>query len=221
LFHEILTEGMTVLDIGANVGYYSLIAGKLVGDKGKVYAFEPCNQSYSILQKNIEANNFKNIIPIKKALTDVIGKQRLFLCDDPVGNSLVMRDDNKFEDVEVTTVDLFVNDQNISVDLIKMDVEGAEMRTLEGMKKTILNNPKLKIITEFMPQNLEKSGCAPVKFLERLMDLDFNLYLMNEEAHTHQMITRNNMNDIINTLDGKYWTLTNIYCYKEYNNNSI
>jgi len=64
LFTEILKEGMTVLDIGANIGYFSLIASRLVGDKGKVFAFEPYHETFSLLQKNIEANGFNNVIPV-------------------------------------------------------------------------------------------------------------------------------------------------------------
>ena len=76
---EILKPGMVVLDIGANIGYHTLISSKLVGNTGKIYSFEPEPHNFKLLLKNIEINEFKNIIPINKALSNNIGSTKLFL----------------------------------------------------------------------------------------------------------------------------------------------
>jgi len=64
LFKKSIKRGMVVLDIGANIGYYTLLAARLVGDEGKVFAFEPDPYNYSLLRKNIEANRYNNVIPM-------------------------------------------------------------------------------------------------------------------------------------------------------------
>ena len=70
---------MTVVDIGANYGSYTLIASKLVGNDGRVYAFEPEPGNYDILVKNIEMNGYTNVTPIRKAVSNKQGKVRLYV----------------------------------------------------------------------------------------------------------------------------------------------
>ena len=65
LFKKVVKEGMTVVDIGAHIGYYTLIAANLAGKKGKVYAFEPEAENYSLLVKNIKVNGYQNIVTAK------------------------------------------------------------------------------------------------------------------------------------------------------------
>jgi len=147
LFNEILKEGMIILDIGANIGYYSLLASRLVGDKGKVFAFEPCPESFALLQKNIEVNGFKNIVPVAKAVSNQCGKQKLFLAKDAGQHSLEGQANSKFIEVDVITIDEFLKG-NIPIDLVKIDVEGLEEKVLLGMEETISNNKSIEIFFE-------------------------------------------------------------------------
>jgi len=75
LFKKYIKENMGVIDIGANIGYYSLLAAKLVGKNGKVYAFEPETANYKMLLKNIEINGYKNIVSEQKAYPTKMEKQ--------------------------------------------------------------------------------------------------------------------------------------------------
>lgn len=215
LFSEILKEGMTVLDLGANIGYYSLLIGKQIGEKGKVFAFEPWHESFSILQKNIEVNGFKNIIPVAKAVSNKCGRQKLFLSNDPLEHHLGRESGSKFIETDVTTVDEFVREQNISVDLVKIDVEGTEMHVLEGMAETISNNPHIKIITEFVPEHLEQNNCSPSAFLRKLFSYGFKLYVINDEKHTRELITPDNTDDFIKSIPKGLPIVLNIYCIKD------
>lgn len=215
LFSEILREGMTVLDLGANIGYYSLLAGRQVGEKGRVFAFEPYHETFSLLQKNIEANGLNNVIPVEKAVSNQCGKQKLFLASDPGEHSLGGESGKKFIEVEVTTVDEFVKGQNISVDLVKMDVEGAEMHVLEGMAETISKNPHMKIITEFGTKQLERNNCSPSVFLEKLMGYGFKLYAVDDDTHTRLLIIPDNMNDLLKPLHVRRLMFANIYCDRD------
>jgi len=215
LFSEILKEEMTVLDLGANIGYYSLLAGKQIGEKGKVFAFEPWHESFSLLQKNIEVNGFKNIIPVAKAVSNQCGRQKLFLASDPGQHSLGGDANCESVEVDVTSVDEFVREQNISVDLVKMDVEGAEMSVLEGMAETISKNPHIRIITEFVPGHLELNNCSPSAFLEKLFSYGFKLYVINDEKHTRELMTPDNTDDFIKSIHKGLPIVLNIYCVKD------
>ena len=221
LFSEILKEGMTVLDIGANIGYFSLLASREVGENGRVFAFEPYHETFSLLQKNIEANGFNNVMPVEKAVSNQCGKQKLFLASDPGEHSLGGDDSYDSVEVDVTTVDAFVREQNISVDLVKIDAEGAEMHVLEGMSETISKNPHMKIITEFGTGHLERNNCSPSAFLERLFSYGFKLYIIenvlqpktrvNDEKHTRELITPDNTDDLLKSIHNGSIIL-NIYC---------
>ncbi|GAG39683.1 unnamed protein product, partial [marine sediment metagenome] len=79
LLRKTLREGMTIIDIGANIGYYTLLMGKLVGKDGTVYAFEPEKNNYRLLEKNILINKIPNIIPTQKAAANGEGTVRLFI----------------------------------------------------------------------------------------------------------------------------------------------
>jgi FkbM family methyltransferase len=187
LFRDLIKEGMVILDIGANVGYYSLISAQLVGKKGVVFAFEPAPDNFAFLTKNIEVNGFSNIIPVPKAVSNKAGRGVLFLSDNPAFHSMYGHHERDSIEVEVTGIDEFMKNINRPVDLVKMDVESSEMMVLEGMLETIRENPTLKIITEFYPNALQESGFPPEGFLEKLVDYGFKLYIIDEENETTKL----------------------------------
>ena len=134
--------GDTVLDIGACYGDTSLWFLKYIGDKGKIYAFEPINDNFKKLLENIKINQANNIIPFKMAI-DGRETQASFL--NKGGGSLLVDKGNI--DVKTTTIDKFIKDNEVShVDFIKMDIEGAELGALRGSMNTIKQfKPKLAI----------------------------------------------------------------------------
>ncbi len=174
LLEKILKPKMVFVDIGANIGYFSLIAAKLVGSGGKVFAFEPDSENFKLLEKNIKANNYKNITAVQKAISDKTGKARLYLDSENLcGHSLTARKGNKFVEVETVVLDDFLRDEKI--DVIKIDVEGFEPAVLEGMKNIIKNNKDIMIITEFYPNAIKRAGYSPEKYKNDLIDLGFKL----------------------------------------------
>jgi len=184
LFKELVNEGMVVLDIGAHIGYYTLIAAGIVGDRGKVYAFEAAPENFSLLLRNIEVNGYTNVIPIQKAVSNKIGVTTLFL--GPLGYAgthSIYNVHNKsvMIKVEVTSLDEFFKDIQCKIDLIKMDIEGAEMSALEGMANLIKRNTSLKIITEFYPKLLQIAGFSPDGFLNKLTDFGFKLFIISNQ----------------------------------------
>ena len=146
-----IKKGQIVVDIGANIGYYTLIFAQLVGNSGKVFAFEPDPKNFEYLQKNIKLNEFNNIFLEKKAVSNNLTKTKLF--KDPQnlgGHSLIdPGKGNESIEVETTTLDNYFKDFNQKIDFIKIDVEGAEDKVIQGGMNFFKNNYYLKMITEF------------------------------------------------------------------------
>ena len=129
LFSKYIKSGMTVFDIGANVGLYSLLSSVLAGNEGKVFSFEPLSENLSYLKKHIELNNLRNVKVIDKAVNDKISKLRFTFGDNRSAGHI-----SKYGEIEIetTSVDEFIKDGNPLPDLIKMDIEGAEYDALVG-----------------------------------------------------------------------------------------
>ena len=185
LFKELVGGGMNVIDIGANIGYYTLLAAKLVGDEGKVFAFEPEPRNYALLLKNIELNGYKNVIPRQQAVSNKAGKVKLFLHEVESGaHSLyeVRKDAREAIVVDAISLDEFFAGEECPIDIIKIDVEGAEMVVLLGMSKIVKNNDNLKIFTEFWPPGLQSSGFSAQEYWHKLVESGFKyIYFINEQ----------------------------------------
>jgi len=183
LFKRLVKKGMVVVDIGANIGYYTLLAAHLVGDEGKVFAFEPDPYNYDLLCKNIDVNGYRNVIPVQKAVSSKSGETELFLDKSNLGGHSLSEanvDKGASITVEVTSLDDYFKNKDCEIDVIKMDVQGSEMEVLEGMTNTINQSDNLKIITEFWPIGLRNTGSSPAGFLNKLVEYGFALYQIGQ-----------------------------------------
>jgi FkbM family methyltransferase len=185
IFTGLVKEGMTVVDVGAHAGYYTLIAARAVGDKGKVFAFEPEPSNYKLLLKNIQVNNHKNVVPIQKAVANVTGPVRLFMAEDASGHSIVNYNPRQRSiPVDSTTLDDYFAARIRPIHIVKIDVEGAEDAVLQGMSRIITENPELKIFTEFSPGALKRAGCLPMEYFKKLALHGFDIYLIDEKKRS-------------------------------------
>ena len=138
-----LDSGDTAFDIGSNIGYTSILTSKIVGENGHVYSFEPINENFLILEKNIKLNNCKNISIINKALSNKNGEVEFVIPDN--GESLSMSSmvwvkksyNTKKQLVKTISVDNDSKLRDLSPKIIKIDVEGAEGLVIEGMQNLI------------------------------------------------------------------------------------
>lgn len=185
LFKKLIKANMTVIDIGANIGYYTLIAAKLVRNTGKVYAFEPEPRNYDLLVKNILINNYTNVIPIQKAVSNKVGKAKLFIDKFDFGRHSFSEDTNLNKggsiEIETITLDEFFENTvgSLAVDIIKIDAEGAEGLIVEGAGKILKN--KLKIFMEFFPNGLRNMGTDPLGLLYKLQEYGFKIKTIIDE----------------------------------------
>lgn len=143
---KIVRNGETILDVGANIGPYTLLLSKLIGNEGKVIAFEPDSSAYKILIENIEMNNFNNIITERMGLSNFVGRSKLVIYRNIFGgrsqsiSSLNLRSNElklKYELVKITTIDKYCEEKDIHPDGIIIDVEGAEGLVIEGAQNVI------------------------------------------------------------------------------------
>lgn len=152
VFKAALKPGMNVVDVGANIGYYTCLAASLV-KYGSVWAFEPEARNYDDLCGNISLNGFNNVMPVKAAIADSDGEAVLNVSRYDSGvHSLLISRDNKGKKVKVGQLCLDTALENSRVDLIKIDTEGYDCHVLEGMTGLIKNNDGICVITEYWPK---------------------------------------------------------------------
>ncbi|MFC2002727.1 FkbM family methyltransferase, partial [Chloroflexota bacterium] len=181
IFEQVVKEGDTVVDLGANVGYYTLLASRIVGERGKVCTFEPDPKTYDLLLKNIELNKYSNIDPVPKAVTNKVGTAKFFLSHEPGANTLHQhKGSGRFIEVETETLDHFFQNRGEIINFIKMDIEGGEMDALSGMDRLISQNRNLKMFVEFVPGFVKRSGHSPEKLLDKLWSYNFKVFLIDE-----------------------------------------
>jgi len=173
-FERITKPGMTVVDVGAYIGYYTLLAAKLVRDKGKVYTFESDPSSYILLKKNIEVNGLNGIVEsFGLAISNREEKDTLFL-DKYSGSSLFNFPGSIETVIDVSSLDKFFSQRNWpAVHIVKIDVEGADKLVLEGIQELVRRNRELKIIIELAPCWLEAVGTNGEELLELIAKLGF------------------------------------------------
>lgn len=214
IFKESLEEGATVIDIGTNIGYYTIVAGKKVGPKGKVFGYEPNMDSFNLLQRNILINNFDNITPINLALSNISGERVLYFGDNKCTHSFA--DNRKTGKNEIVLTDTLDNSLkkygSPKIDVIKMDIEGAEILALEGMAETIERSPRLTIFTELYPKAIRRLGRSPLEFLEKMRDFGFSISVIDEDRK--DIVALNDFESFVSSFkdDESY---KNLYAFKE------
>lgn len=183
LFLETLKEGNLVLDIGANVGYYTILASSIVGKKGIVYAFEPDPGNIALLQKNIALNNCTNVVVVEKALGDKNEESQLAIDPGNPGESKLATHSNKNTiSIQTITLDSFVKKYNIShIDVIKIDIEGAELLALSGGKESLSKLKNSIIFSECNTKALKEFSKTPADLLAMLEQLEYTPYLLINE----------------------------------------
>ena len=182
---DICLEGKKVIDIGANVGYYSALTSDAVGPEGIVLAIEPDPESFKYLLKTIQASKFKNIRPFLKAASDHNDILPLFISKDNRGDNRLYQTNQKRDYINVKTIrldDLIIENEIDQIDLIKIDVQGYEPKVIRGMQKIITSSKKIILLTEFWPKGIIDAGENPYEFLEMLRNFGFLLYELNKKG---------------------------------------
>ncbi|MCS6988375.1 MAG: FkbM family methyltransferase [Chloroherpetonaceae bacterium] len=169
----LVKPGDVALDIGANVGYISLELAKRVGKSGKIFAFEPDASNFAALKRNLELNPDCNIEPIPLAVSDSNEPLRLYkaLFDFNNGAHSTLpseKHSTEFAEIPATTIDDFIRARGIEkLDAIKIDIEGAEMRAIDGMKETLANFRPV-VAMELCAEHQARAGYSTQDVMRRM-----------------------------------------------------
>jgi|GEM_PF-2369345 len=183
IFERACSAGATVVDVGANIGLYSVVAAQRIGASGRVYAFEPVPENIAFLRKNLELNRVTDRVAVQEmAVGEADGELEIFLSDRqigthsaakaPVGGSTSVK-------VPMRSVDAFVANIRISrIDVVKVDVEGYDGQVLQGALQT-LRQHKPVLFIEYSPSLLEACGQNPDEFVALMGGIYKNCILVD------------------------------------------
>ncbi len=175
ILKKILNSGDVFVDIGANIGWYTVLVGNIVGSEGKVIAFEPGSNIFAHLNRNVEINNFNNVVTENLAISDSNGEIVLSGVNGKNGGgaSIVRNSENypdkSKETVKMVTFDNYIENHTIDhIKLLKIDVEGAEMLVLKGMLNTLREGKIENLLIEVTNDHLIKLGSSSKEVFELL-----------------------------------------------------
>ena len=217
LLKKIIKKNSTVIDIGANIGYFTLLLAKLVGPDGKVFSFEPDPNNFSILEKNVKINGYSNVILTQKAISDKTETTKLYLCKYSNGMHRIYQSEICEGHVEIESSkldDFFENVKfNGNIDFIKIDTEGSEVKVIRGIKNIINMNKDVKILVEFEPGSIVQSGCSPKELLTQIENHGFKIIPV-ESKKILKIISTEELSKRFNEKNLNY---VNLFCSKEEN----
>ncbi|MBL0310279.1 MAG: FkbM family methyltransferase [Bacteroidetes bacterium] len=211
LLNEILKPGMTLYDVGANMGEFTMYAAHLIGSKGRVVSFEPMKETYQLLEENISLNQYQDrISPFNIALSDKKGEADLFAAsevnavgshEDGLHTLFGTQERSSFlHKIQLEKMDELLESNHLPTpDVIKIDVEGSELFALKGATK-ILEQFHPKIIMEFSKENCEAAGYTQNDLLDFLSKFGYQ-FLTIENRGKLKPLDLNNLP-----------VLTNLYC---------
>ena len=211
---HLVKPGMTFVDVGANIGYFSLMAAKAMGGYGQVDAYEPEPDNYKLLERNIMDNGLEDIInPYQYALSNGDGLISLYI--SPTANHgdhrgfATEEESREMINVPATTGNYIYKNEHI--DFIKCDVQGLEGHVLDGFAATIQRIDRIALLIEYWPWGLDRAGYGAERFISSLKQLGFSLYRM---MRGHKLIVPIDGQDLIKFVELRGFGHVNLLCLK-------
>lgn len=198
LITRLIKPGQTVIDVGAHVGYFSVLFSILVGATGATYAFEPEPVNHALLLQNLDMNEAGNVRPECVALADRTGEETLYLSQDNGGDHQLFPSSGRTTSlVATTTLDRYLGEPNVPVHFVKIDVQGVEPRVLAGMEETIrANRERLICLMEFDPVRLRLANGSVQVLLDRLAGLDARIDWIDLQEDRIEITSLPNINGL-------------------------
>jgi FkbM family methyltransferase len=192
-----LKPGDIFVDIGANGGFYTVMAAKKIQSHGHIYAFEPDQRNLKLLKNNIAVNKITNVTIIDSAVSNEKGTAKFAIARDGALNSLANtnrkdQEIQQWEIVPLTTLDDFVKEFNVSrIDFMKVDAEGAEKQIFEGGKNTFSAQTNMITLFEATDLNSKSFGYTVKNFLEDISKSGLNLYYLEDNGTLQSVVSHN------------------------------
>jgi len=172
-----MKSGMNILNIGANVGYFSVLAAYY--GAGKIATFEPDPGNFTLLQKNTEAYG-SHVRCTHAAISNTEGTTNFWINPNLSGNNSLSESNTKEAatslEVPMTTIDAYLHDYPMHVDMVIMDIEGAEVLALEGMRNTLRTDPPGIMFIEFWPYGIRNLDRDPSQIRTILHEYGYTLH---------------------------------------------
>jgi FkbM family methyltransferase len=201
-----LRPGQTFVDVGANIGWHTLMAASRVGSSGRVVAIEPAASTFLELQSNVQLNRFRNVTMHQLGLSDREGSVEIFRNneDDSGGNTMFRSADHvPLETVQARRGDDVLSEAGVEViDLLKVDVEGAEMLVLRGLERFFSEGRIKSMMLEINAPQLRSAGASPQDLLDFV------------HANGFSVADIRSPEKLLITLPAEH-TLMNIRCHKQ------
>jgi FkbM family methyltransferase len=224
LVSHIFREGMTIVDVGANVGLYTAIAMQRINRRGRIIAFEPHAESYRFLMRTVEAN--AALLPLSErpkvntldvAASSSEGEAHLFANAENKGDnrlySFNLMPASSALPVRARTVDSVLRDYGITtIDFLKVDVQGYEFEVIQGSREILRSSANAIILSEFWPDGIRQaSNRDSIDYLLFLTDLNFHIYQLT--ANKLKLLRGSlDFQSLISQLKGRQYA--NIVCTK-------
>jgi FkbM family methyltransferase len=192
IFRRLVRPGMTVFDVGAHIGFYTVQASEAVGPDGHVFAFEPDPVNRALLEENLGLNACTNVTVVPCALSDAAGELTLHRSGYNSGDHRIYDDasDPGFHrggtrtEVRVKTLRLddFVAEHGLLPDVLKCDIQGAECRMWTGMRDTVERSRGLRLLMEYWPHGIRGCGDDPEELFRWISEAGFTVWSIEKDG---------------------------------------
>ena len=187
MLQKMVKPGMVVYDIGANIGFYSLLLSDLVGSHGHIHSFEPEAVNYGHLKKNV--GGLKNVTANNLAAGASSGVIKIYKSPELNVDHRTYEPETYTESVEIHAVAMDDYSKSLplpqqKVDFIKMDIQGYEMTAISGMKQLLETNPNIGLLSELWPYGLRTAGSTCSAYYKTLTDMGLQVWLLENGGLT-------------------------------------
>lgn len=193
LVEKLVSPGGTFIDVGANVGVYTLLASRLVGAGGRVHSFEPHNDAFALLKMNVGLNHAENVNLNPIAIADAVGEMDLYMNAQSALTGLGRTNRGVLSGVQkvpVWSLDHYARQANVSeADFLKIDVEGFEGHVLRGAQALLSASRNLIVISELAKKNFEPLGFSVKEVVDWMQGLGFEAWMIRNDGLKLERVT--------------------------------
>jgi FkbM family methyltransferase len=183
-FRAILRPGQTFVDVGAHVGYFSVLAAKCVGPTGTVIAIEPEARNLDLLHRNLARNRCTNSLVVPFAAHSMNGSMSLALDEENRGGHRLVPLGLAATTVRCARLDELLPD---SIDVVKIDVQGYDHEVIAGLERTLAANPQMIVVAELSLSELDRRGLKPEVVLAGYEALGFTIAIFDAGGRAHRV----------------------------------
>ena len=184
---SMLQPGDVFVDVGANIGYFSVLAACVVGEGGAVFAFEPDPDNFRLLRANVALNGFQQqVVTVEAGLADSCRDGQLFLSEHNLGDHQIYASGESRVSLPVTLYNgsRYLGDKLQRLDVLKVDTQGSEYEVMAGLLPLLQQLPSMpRIIIELTPWSLRQAGASGRALIELLASLQQPLWIIDHVEH--------------------------------------